>query len=1005
MRISQEEVRIAQYISQHLGTLDRAQLEPNADEHRHGHDLEGLSPEDKAAMYTDHERMFWRVQYFKEHPDVSLLYKGGGGGGLCTNGDFEQGYTGWGGESGAWGSGECSGESNYMDIEFAGVDITTSPNHFLLTNVGTDIITGVPQVHTGNHAMRINWVRTDSTCLPNRGIDRLSQQVELTATNQDIAFFFAAVMQKPTFHNNTQPYFYVRALGPGNVVLDDYCAVADLDSDFLLDLTSGTWNFGPGCNKTASTGTPIMYTEWTCNILNVGGNIGDVVTLEFFMADCAESAHFGYAYVDDVCGVCTDPITGLVQLDPLQSCALNTTQVCGSYIPANNNGVPATVNGITLQIMQNGVDVTTTPPVLIAHDPVAHTFCFEVGTANVPVASGGYDVQVSIDFSTNNTEQDINTFPGPDNDIFFDGDICCQAVAPDNLGCILYSGGIGGTAELTWDAVPSATGYQVQVTTLSAACCAGATGAGQTFTFNTTTPFYFLSDAGIYDCARWRVRATCNGNTWSPWSGYQCLCSACIPETPVQLTCSNSNGTVQLNWAGTNAPAYQVEVTTFSCPGCTPVGNATTFTYNTAAKPYTLPLPASYYPCARWRVRERCTDGTWSAWSVAACICGSTSDCTSMLVNGNFEATTGTAPLTNCATTLPNWRPYSIGYTATGSTVRVPYRYSTSTDQFQKFPSTKNPESWDASPLNTRYAALDCNNTGVLTANTTARSGVVQNLPTPLVSGEQYYLRVRYAAYTHNGTTGSTFNLRAVLSNTTSCPPTEPLPNMVVVNQLVVVNASIGGLGTLAWNTVTVPVTATASLAKLAVEVRHTNLKSNTRVMVFIDGVELVHNDCPYDLNGNGFVDTGDLNLIVGYSGSSTNSILNMCHVGIDGNNDGVVNATDMALFNNAFGTFCDGAGMATQPGTVPTAGKMMQEEAHAVLVAVPNPTNGQFVVEHGEQPDGTLQVVSSSGAILESRRVQGIRSLVDLSAQPPGLYLVRVGAADNWRTVRVVKE
>jgi hypothetical protein len=567
-RITQEEQRIARYVAAHVGTLDAAGLRMPTEEP--GHDMDALGPDERAALYTEHEHMFWRLQYFREHPQAEALYKAGGGGGLCTNGDFEAGYSDWGGHAGTWLTGECSGEAN--NVAFSGVPINSSPNHFLLTNAVPDPITGISQVNTGAHAMRINWIRSDLSCTPGRGIDRLSQQVTLTATSQDIAFFFSLVMQKPGGHVNTQPYFYVRALDPDGQVLDDYCAVADLNSDFLLDTTQGTWNLD-GCTKSANTGTPIMFTEWTCNILNVGGEIGDEITLEFFMADCGESAHFGYAYLDDVCGVCTEPITGLIQLDPLQACALDTVLVCGTYIPANDNGVPATVDQITMQLFQSGVDVTTTPPVLVSHNTVAHTFCFAVSAANVPVAAGGYDVQVSIDFSTNNTEQDINTTPGLNNDIFFDGAVCCMAVAPIDLECVHTSGGGGGTASLTWEAVPAATGYQVQVTTLSAACCVGATGQSQTFTFNSPYDFYFLSNAGYYDCATWRVRATCAGGTWSPWSAAQCLCVPCEPETPSGLTCSNTNGTVQLNWAGTTAPQYQVELTTFACAGCNSRGH------------------------------------------------------------------------------------------------------------------------------------------------------------------------------------------------------------------------------------------------------------------------------------------------------------------------------------------------------------------------------------------------------------------------------------------------
>ncbi|MNL00432.1 hypothetical protein D3C87_1208650 [compost metagenome] len=56
--------------------------------------------------------------------------------------------------------------------------------------------------------------------------------------------------------------------------------------------------------------------------------------LEVIVADCGQSAHFGYAYFDNFCGVkCTAPTFGKVVLDTMGiTCPLMPLTVSGSYI-------------------------------------------------------------------------------------------------------------------------------------------------------------------------------------------------------------------------------------------------------------------------------------------------------------------------------------------------------------------------------------------------------------------------------------------------------------------------------------------------------------------------------------------------------------------------------------------------------------------------------------------------------------------------------------------------
>jgi hypothetical protein len=970
-----------------------------------------MSSEQRAHLQQEWARQYWRAEYFRLHPEAAGSLKSFSGS-VCTHGDFEEGITAldyYEGANSTYTTGNCSAAQT---LTFTTLPDFSDYTQFKLTNMEADpIIAEIPQTNDNSaHAIRINAPkRTPSQCGPGYGygIDRLTKRFVLEQPEVQVAFYYALVLENPYNHDLRQPFFYARALSPTNVVLDDFCKVSDANDPFFEE-SYDQWT-SDGCTNTPQPDAPIVYAGWTCTTLDVSGSIGDTIRLEFYTADCGKGGHFGYSYVDDICTVCNDPITGLVEFLPYQYCISGSTQVCGTYVPPVLNGVTGVPVDLNLTILQNGVPVTVGDPAYTVNT-TNHTFCFTVSPANFPSTNGAFDFEVSMTFDLGNTVDNTNTTAGPNNDALL-GTSCCPVV-PTITDCDPVS---GDWAYLNWTEVPGASVYQVQITTFSQTCCPGNIGTPQTFTFNSLPydPSLLLQNANNYPCASWRVRAQCVPGQWTAWSDPQCLCidPYCAPGTVTNLQCSNTNGAITVSWTGLPyAMAYEVEVRKYTCAGCTPTGIVSGYTYTTPNTTFTLPLPQSYYPCAVWRVRAICTDNTKLAWTSTSCLCVTNgSGCTSMIGNGAFESSTNAGPVTTCMPgVIPNWKPYQAGFNGSGSKIYVPQRGGTDPEPFKNFPSTKNPETWDAgNTANTRYLALYCNNLTFLSANTTGRAGIWQALSPTMVNAGEHFLRVRYAAYHHQGTAGSTFSLSATFSNATNCAPSG-IPNQVIpLNSSMTISNSLAAL---TWNTVTIPITANNNYTAMHIEARPiapSYLKANSAVVIYVDQVELVRYNCPMDLNGDGLINTSDIIILNGYMGSGVNQILNICHAGADANNDGTVTSADMDLFIAAFGTVC-GGGMVLEPEGGPQMLKNIEDETLSPASTVlPNPTTGRFTLFTPTHAAYTpVQIYSADGRLIHSLfTTDALRMEIDLSDEPAGMYTVLLSEGDKTEVVRIIKE
>ena len=444
-----EELKIQRFITQNMDKpipqdyVNRMLASFNHTDH-HDHDdgnghTEDLTKAQKMELFKLMKEGYWRVQYFKINPTTFINYRSVSAA-VCTNGGFEDdnnGFTGYSGES-AWGSmnGYRYGDCDLLTIDTITVTIGTQvditnqptftsddfsvPEHFVITdNIADPNIPAIMQVNSGDHAIRINSDDDEpGFSNPQYGINKLIKSIVLSEDDEVIYFNYATVLQDPgSSHDLQKPTFLARLMGSDGLECDRICNSANSNDPFLDSNPNGT----------------IRFKDWTCNSLQACGQAGDVVTLEFIASDCGQSAHWGYAYIDDICDTCTTVIDtcnyeGNIQLFPTDTCETLPMQVCGTFDLAVNDCDTSLISDIKLFIRQNGTNVTIgIPTYTVSND----TFCFTVDSIHFPSGTldgEGFDfhAQIDFDFGANgmHTENDYSSNIGPNNDYIFGADCC-----------------------------------------------------------------------------------------------------------------------------------------------------------------------------------------------------------------------------------------------------------------------------------------------------------------------------------------------------------------------------------------------------------------------------------------------------------------------------------------------------------------------------------------------------------------------------------------------------
>ncbi len=335
---------------------------------------------------------------------------------LCTNGSFEEFETIAGSnylKDFQYSIGEplnpiqCKSVNQPANLNIKQYDPTdfnlmasTVPANFLDEYIGN--INGFDQ-----YVLKLNFKHQDLSTL---GI----VQTKRFKTNNEtsIKFNYKAVLQSITDgdHFEEQPYFKARVVNNAGVVVSEFCLIGDP--------TNCIFSQAPNLEA----GSVVLYNpNWQSGLLDISSIPNNQeFTLEFMASRCGLGAHFGYAYVDDIClWHSNENLQGSIELDPLNKlCPTLPLSVCGSFTLPNSGGISATVTTITLNVYDAANAIVYTSQVPTSLDLATHRFCFELNTVNLPdINTGTYNVGATISFGIVRTDCNGTTFSSvSDND-------------------------------------------------------------------------------------------------------------------------------------------------------------------------------------------------------------------------------------------------------------------------------------------------------------------------------------------------------------------------------------------------------------------------------------------------------------------------------------------------------------------------------------------------------------------------------------------------------------
>jgi hypothetical protein len=230
----------------------------------------------------------------------------------CGNGDFESGILDpveWsGGYTKIVGYDNSSyvtpfnsiiqpGNGNPVDAALnSACGSPASENHHVIVTSGAD-----PTVPSLNRVPPSNIPNNYALRLGNNcngfGAERITKRFTVSAADTIYKFMYALVFQAP--HDAaSNPSLWVRVFDatgtavPGLVYLDPTSG-SPMDRA-ISDPSNPYWQTHSG----------VLYRDWACAKIKLGSLIGQTITVEIVINDCAQGAHYGYGYFDNFCVGC-----------------------------------------------------------------------------------------------------------------------------------------------------------------------------------------------------------------------------------------------------------------------------------------------------------------------------------------------------------------------------------------------------------------------------------------------------------------------------------------------------------------------------------------------------------------------------------------------------------------------------------------------------------------------------------------------------------------------------
>jgi gliding motility-associated-like protein len=341
---------------------------------------EHLPEANQRAYIKGEERQFVEKKYHLPAFEKPVIFTGSVLTTSCNNMGFETGnYTGWTGYIGY-----NTGSRKPLTVGTAGISTMglnsaeTSCSMFTLVNAaaGTDPWGGFPMLDPlptgGTISLRMGGENSNfysgSPCNPTWSStaspgECIQQTFPVTAANAMFVYDYAVVLEQGTNHDTTQcPYFRAEVLDDLGKLIPCLQYYVESDSTGVPTGMSVSPNSVPGIFGS----TPVYYSAWKTNTMNLKNYIGRNVTVRFTTAGCKPGGHFGYAYVDASCG----PVE-VISSSP-EVCAGNTITLTapgaganGTYawttLPSGTAGISGLTTGQTVTINAAGTyEVTVT---------------------------------------------------------------------------------------------------------------------------------------------------------------------------------------------------------------------------------------------------------------------------------------------------------------------------------------------------------------------------------------------------------------------------------------------------------------------------------------------------------------------------------------------------------------------------------------------------------------------------------------------------------------------
>jgi hypothetical protein len=204
----------------------------------------------------------------------------------CGNLDFEDAnYSGWNLYKGMNLNSLAAPSSviTYTAPSINGANIT-APTHCLVNGGGlTDPTTSlsIASPYGSNNVVRVNHIGTGAE------VGILERQIAVSISQPYVNFSYFVIFENAGHSHADQPYFRLNVLDASNNAIPSAS----------LHIVAGTSTVNPGFIQTGNW----FYKPWTPVSVDLTAYAGQTVTLQFVAADCIQSGHGGYAYVDVDC--------------------------------------------------------------------------------------------------------------------------------------------------------------------------------------------------------------------------------------------------------------------------------------------------------------------------------------------------------------------------------------------------------------------------------------------------------------------------------------------------------------------------------------------------------------------------------------------------------------------------------------------------------------------------------------------------------------------------------